>query len=295
MLMFFIRTRKPHNWASPKYRFSRRQDVAYKAMVAAAEEWITIQEESGEESGEESDGESEDENGDVRSKSSSSGRDQDDASMDGLERACMGFCIELLNQRIHNREYDMAMVCGLAVLGIAPLQGGFRDPETYPPILSSVIKIAHFMVVQHAEHIAQPSEEDAEFSPSGSACVFEDSGYESEEGQVWNGRGHRASGQRQRPSPQHRSSYDWVCWDDEHIHGARHGQSSAVVVGFVGVQVEDPLQRHGAGSRQLDGRTDVKVQVVGIQHGSIPTNGARVAHRRPLGVVRGFVVRRGRG
>lgn len=43
-----------------------------------------------------------------------------------------------------------------------------------------MIKIAHFMVVQHAEHIAAPAEEDEEFSPSGRACDFDDSGYESD-------------------------------------------------------------------------------------------------------------------
>lgn len=50
--------------------------------------------------------------------------------MTALEKACMRFCIELLNQRIYNREYDMALVCAMAVLGVAPLQGGYRDPET---------------------------------------------------------------------------------------------------------------------------------------------------------------------
>ncbi|KAI7202366.1 hypothetical protein KC316_g1836 [Hortaea werneckii] len=34
-----------------------------------------------------------------------------------LQSACLPYCIELLNQRIHNYEYDMAMICALAALG----------------------------------------------------------------------------------------------------------------------------------------------------------------------------------
>jgi hypothetical protein len=37
----------------------------------------------------------------------------------------LSFCIELLNQTIHNREYDMALVCGLAALGVNPSGRGY--------------------------------------------------------------------------------------------------------------------------------------------------------------------------
>jgi hypothetical protein len=67
--------------------------------------------------------------------------------LNGIEKACLGFCIELLNQRIHNREYDMALVCASAVLGLHPTQGGFRDPESYPPILSAIVKVVYFIVI----------------------------------------------------------------------------------------------------------------------------------------------------
>lgn len=36
----------------------------------------------------------------------------------------------------------------MAVLGQG--EAGWRDPESYPPILSRVIKVARFMVVQKA-------------------------------------------------------------------------------------------------------------------------------------------------
>jgi hypothetical protein len=64
-----------------------------------------------------------------------------------IQEACLLFCIELLNQTIHNCEYDMALVCRLAALGVNPSGRGFRGADTYLSILSAVIKVAHFMIV----------------------------------------------------------------------------------------------------------------------------------------------------
>jgi hypothetical protein len=119
-----------------------------------------------------------------------------------IQKACLAFCVELLNQRIHNREYDMALVCASAVLGVHPTQGGFRDPESYPPIMSAIIKIAHFIVVQQAEQLARPMEDDDVFSPCNSPCDFDDSGYES------NDSGDESINPRRRR--QYRSSFEWV-------------------------------------------------------------------------------------
>ncbi|KAE8551290.1 hypothetical protein EYB25_007526 [Talaromyces marneffei] len=77
-----------------------------------------------------------------------------------LQRACLDFCIELLNQRVVHREYDCALVCAMAVLGVRD-RGGWRTPEDYPPILSKVIKLARFMVVRKAMELAE-NEDDAE-------------------------------------------------------------------------------------------------------------------------------------
>ncbi|KAA8646652.1 uncharacterized protein ATNIH1004_005327 [Aspergillus tanneri] len=65
-----------------------------------------------------------------------SGEPQDDDAawrMTPIEGACLEFCIELLNQKQRSYEYE-------SVLG----------PESYPPILSRVIKVARFMIVQKA-------------------------------------------------------------------------------------------------------------------------------------------------
>jgi hypothetical protein len=69
-------------------------------------------------------------------------------AMTDIEKACLEFCIELLNQRHCSHEYESALVCTMAVLGQG--ETGWRDPESYPPILSRVIKITRFMVVQKA-------------------------------------------------------------------------------------------------------------------------------------------------
>ncbi|KAJ2518949.1 hypothetical protein H4217_003005 [Coemansia sp. RSA 1939] len=64
------------------------------------------------------------------------------------EQACLEFCIELLNQHYQTYEYESALVCAMAVLGCKV--NGWHDPDSYPTILSRVIKIAHFFVVERA-------------------------------------------------------------------------------------------------------------------------------------------------
>jgi hypothetical protein len=65
--------------------------------------------------------------------------------MPAIEQACLEFCVELLNQRHRTHEYESALVCAMAVQGWG--EARWRDPDSYPPILSRVIKVARFMVV----------------------------------------------------------------------------------------------------------------------------------------------------
>ncbi|KAK0352147.1 hypothetical protein LTR59_017192 [Friedmanniomyces endolithicus] len=178
-LMFFVRTQRPHDWHSPVYRFNRRQKMAFEAMVEAVSQEVRHareeQEGDEEESEDEESGGSED--GDQIHPS------QENEGMRAVHRACLTLCIELMNQTIHNQEYDMAMLCATAVLGVHAQQG-FRDPESYPPILSSIIKVARFMIIQQAEEMARPTEDDEQYSPCASAMDFDsdgDSGYDSPE------------------------------------------------------------------------------------------------------------------
>ncbi|KAL4732835.1 hypothetical protein BDV11DRAFT_215147 [Aspergillus similis] len=58
--------------------------------------------------------------------------------MTPLETACLEFCIELLNQKTKVHEYESTLVCAMAVLGRG--EQGWRDPNSYPPIISRVLK-----------------------------------------------------------------------------------------------------------------------------------------------------------
>ncbi|KAK1807894.1 hypothetical protein LTR12_017752 [Friedmanniomyces endolithicus] len=188
MLMFLVRTQRPHDWHSPVYRFNRRQKAAFEAMIEAAGKEVRHAREVAEDEEEES----EDEDGMDSDHGQDTRRDRDCSSQENeaprpplraVHRACLAFCMELMNQTIHNQEYDMAMVCATAVLGVHA-QHGFRDPESYPPILSSIIKVARFMIIQQAEEMARPTEDDEQYSPCASAMDFDsdgDSGYDSPE------------------------------------------------------------------------------------------------------------------
>jgi hypothetical protein len=86
-----------------------------------------------------------------------------------IQKACLAFCIALLNQSITRKEYDSPLVYALAVLGVK--EDGWKGAEQYPPILSAVIKVARFMVVQQALALSELFAED-EFD--------DDSAYESD-------------------------------------------------------------------------------------------------------------------
>ncbi|KAL2850676.1 hypothetical protein BJY01DRAFT_209757 [Aspergillus pseudoustus] len=68
--------------------------------------------------------------------------------MTAIEQTCLELCVELLNQRHRTHKYESALVCIMSVRGWGEARR--RDPDSYPPILSRVIKVARFMVVQKA-------------------------------------------------------------------------------------------------------------------------------------------------
>ena len=208
MLMFFVRTQREHGWKSPPYRFNQRQFAAYEKFIATADATTVSDDES--EGGEESEVGSDvgSEPSTDQSPSEAAGRPTPEPKpLTRIQRACLEFCIELLNQRIHNNEYDMALICATAVLGVRPFGGGYRDPESYPPVLSAIVKIAHFMVVQQAEQQARSAESNPLFSPCSSPCNFEDSGYESNSGESDDSSRPR---HRNKRRSHHRSSFEWV-------------------------------------------------------------------------------------
>ncbi|KAK5020508.1 hypothetical protein LTR60_000449 [Cryomyces antarcticus] len=93
-------------------------------------------------------------------------KEDEEEKLSVVQRACLQFCIALLDQRITQREYDSALVCALTVLGVK--EGGWKGPDQYPPILSAMIKIARFVVVQQALELVGPSKDDGSDSDSDS-------------------------------------------------------------------------------------------------------------------------------
>ena len=202
MVTFFVRTQQDNTRQTPPYRFNNRQRIAFHRLVAAAQQEVARR-----------DGDSDDDSG--------SGSDQDDNSEDDMgtdsqaktdvkgkadtipggkktvQLAALDFCIELLNQTMQQHETEMALVCALAVLGVSPTRKGFRDEEVFPSILSSIIKIAHFMVVWKAEQVTGNICEE-EWAAMESPCTFDDSGYESDRSQ------------RRKRRRATRSSFQWV-------------------------------------------------------------------------------------
>uniref|UniRef100_A0A093W2K6 Uncharacterized protein n=1 Tax=Talaromyces marneffei PM1 TaxID=1077442 RepID=A0A093W2K6_TALMA len=189
MLMFFWRTQhRTSDERHPPYRFTQRQHAAWNRLVQIARPripppspgrslvlqpgqrrpWeLSLSPGSSESSRSEDESFTDDDEMDEdMNRDSEPDPELDPVSessippLTPIQRACLDFCIELLNQRVVHREYDCALVCAMAVLGVRD-RGGWRTPEDYPPILSKVIKLARFMVVRKAIELAE-NEDDAE-------------------------------------------------------------------------------------------------------------------------------------
>lgn len=65
-----------------------------------------------------------------------------------IENALLNFCIDLLRQEIRNDEYGCAMVCATAVIGCSEV--GWATPQSFPPQISSLIKITRFLILHKA-------------------------------------------------------------------------------------------------------------------------------------------------
>jgi hypothetical protein len=165
--------------------------------------------------------------------------------MPAIEQACLEFCVELLNQRHRTHEYESALVCAMAVQGWGPGEARWRDPSSYPPILSRVIKVARFIVVQKALWL----------DPHARDII-----------RMWVG-GHK-------PGGNHPISWPLTSADDELVDINQQGQdtgstvaspSSASGVGFGGKMFHDHVQQmvrsfmvrgsHGPMQTLLDWRT----------------------------------------
>jgi hypothetical protein len=179
MLMFFARTQREHAWKSPQYRFRRRQREAWEVLVREARRTATAKdaEEADKEGNNEIDMDEEMDIDEI-DQATEAAPDQSTTSvrpekLSRLQKACLEFCIALLDHRITRTEYDSPLVCGLAVLGIK--KEGWKEPEQYPPILSAVIKVTRFLVVQQGLDLSGADLAD----PEDSGEETDDSAYQS--------------------------------------------------------------------------------------------------------------------
>jgi RecQ family ATP-dependent DNA helicase len=141
ILMFFARTRDRRKWKRLRWKFTQQQERAWKTLEICATRSA---------SGRISDSERERDEGGQASdlEQSQSSTDTTKRSLTSLQKACLQFCISLLDQKVSRDEYDCAMVWALAVLGVQ--KDSWSGPSSYPPILSAIIKTGRFLVVQKA-------------------------------------------------------------------------------------------------------------------------------------------------
>jgi superfamily II DNA helicase RecQ len=119
VLMFFGRTWPLVDGVSPRYALNNRQERAWSALLLTAE----------------------------------GGADTPTTLCEGdtlspLAEACLVFCLSLLDQRVRSTEYESPLVYALALQSITA--AGWRECGRYTKILSAVIKLSQFMVVQAA-------------------------------------------------------------------------------------------------------------------------------------------------
>jgi hypothetical protein len=159
VLMFIARTKEEHDWTSPKYELTEDQARAWRTLVHEAEKVVAEQATSnGNEDNDDDGDEDQDSHQDSHQDSRSSGlgmanmpnrgrnRDEAEEELTDVQRACLRLCYELLRERITRKEYDSTLVCALAVLGVK--EQGWQGADGYTPILSAMVKISRFLVVQ---------------------------------------------------------------------------------------------------------------------------------------------------
>jgi superfamily II DNA helicase RecQ len=177
IVTFFVRTQQPHPWKSPKYRLQRHQREAWEQLEREAVGVVERQKRQAREKQPEEQNvgdpdewddtearDHEDDGGESPASDEESQRAPRFVPLEGIQRACLAFCISLLCQNAHKHEYEHALVCALAVLGVDPQ--GWKGYDTYPPILSSVIKISRFMIIQHGFQETTHEPDESEGSPS---------------------------------------------------------------------------------------------------------------------------------
>ncbi|KAK5685704.1 hypothetical protein LTR17_027001 [Elasticomyces elasticus] len=64
-----------------------------------------------------------------------------------LQRECLKFWISMFNHELQDREFDSAIMSGLAVLALDTQSGGWMPPTNYTPILAAMVTVLRAFVV----------------------------------------------------------------------------------------------------------------------------------------------------
>ena len=170
IVMFFVRTQQPHSWKSPQYKFSSRQQTTFQRLRQTTYDEVESRQKirspetkvNGDDENDSADG-----HGDVDEDEGQ--RAHEVVHLEGLPRACLDFCMALLCETAREHEYEHALVCALAVLAVDGK--GWKGYDTYPPILSSVIKISRFMTIQHGFHGSRIDEQGEQDQKETAGCI----------------------------------------------------------------------------------------------------------------------------
>ena len=156
---FFVRTRgEPEPGSSyPQFTLSETQKKALEILIRLGEtalengnENSAKNDETSSNPFETSEEETEDDefnNKDISTISIRAKAREPPSSLTRLERACLDFSISLLDQKALQDEYELPLIGALAVLELT--EKGFKGVDSYPSLLSSVIKISRFLVLRY--------------------------------------------------------------------------------------------------------------------------------------------------
>ncbi len=177
ILMFFVRTKRDHDWRSPKYRFNKTQRIMWKRLLTIVKKEVEEKEKSEEEEADEEEGgegEGDEVSHDGSSSAGTNSNSMKTPKLTKVQKACLDFCMALLNQQITRKEYDSPLMCGLAVLGVKV--DGWMGADQYPPVLFAMIKISRFMMIQQALEMSQHGSDNEESSSSDSSSELAEEG-----------------------------------------------------------------------------------------------------------------------
>ena len=169
--MFMVRTKRAHDWVSPKYKFNKTQRHMWKQLLIVANEMIKEKKKKNAKSEEKDEFSKDSSSSEFSEKSDSPSQGSRNYKLSRIQKACLNFGLALLNDHIMRKEYDSSLVCALAVLGVKG--NGWMDASNYPPILSAMIKISRFMVIQQGLEMNDSSRPDSQDSHSSSFSVEE--------------------------------------------------------------------------------------------------------------------------